>query len=181
MRSDTVVRSKPRWRFMFSRFALLFAFGLVVVIRLLVTPANSQTPSSTEETWSPPSLPEGITLSSVFTQTPVRCRFIGTTCVKVEVQGPSRLASVSTVLSTIMSQQTTQSETRSSQSLMARAQASPIQVLLSQCRNVEDRVETLLKANSSERLYKNSDIINEAASRCSPDRVSLWRIAYPDN
>jgi hypothetical protein len=76
-----------------------------------------------------------------------------------------------------------------SQTLMSVPQQDPVvadkikavRKVFESCRNKDDVVEVLLKANGKDRVYKPSEVIQAAEKHCSPERVGQWKIKYRDD
>lgn len=138
--------------------------------------AFSQEPSAPVGT--PPDLPSEVTLAQLVARKKHTCVFVGGKDVG-HSNGPAYTASLAEVMPQMLAITPTS---------LDRAAAAPnaTRCLKSFCAFVKrvncpnDLTEAMIRANCREKIYKNCDIINAAASKCSPERVAQWRAQYPD-
>ena len=167
---------------------------LIITLSLLVTgPAQSQTTPTTSTTSSvlttSPDLPPGVTLVSLATQYKGSCTFVGSRVVKSSIV-PSGLTPLTTLMPTLLSADLNSTEVVSTSSSVrqsltgtssfAQAAEANLRCVLRQCKDRADVVEAVLKANTREGCYRNSEIIKAAEGHCDADRVAKWKVQYPD-
>lgn len=157
-----------------SRVAILACVCLGLWL-LRANPGVTQTPPD----GSAPDLPPGVTLAMLASRTPVRCKFIGTRMVSQTLEAPRTGTAQQTVTSVLNFQASSIAKVPVGSSTNPLVEA--CRSFISRCRCREDAVEALLKANCREKLYRNCEIIDAAASRCDKARVAQWRSCYPDS
>jgi hypothetical protein len=150
------------------------ASGLVIIF----SPSGvSQTPEG-DSSSAVPALPTGVTLESLVTDCTGRCHFVGDAMLSMTVRS-TRILPLATVMKTVLETTPTSLDNVPEDPDLPRMDEA--RHFLHRCRNTDDLVEVMLRANTRERLYKNSDIIDAANGRCANDRVARWRVQYPDS
>lgn len=145
----------------------------VFALFLLVLPAVA----SAQE--APPDLPSDVTLAQLVARKRHTCVFVGNKAVQ-HSNGPSYTASLKEVMPKMLELTPTSLDA-------AAASPGATQCLKSFCAFLKrvncpnDLTEAMIRANCREKIYKNCDIIDAAACKCSPERVAQWRQRYPDN
>lgn len=163
-----------------------FFILIVSLIGVVTTSATAQssppTPTSTSPTTasSSPSLPPEVTLASIVTRAPVHCTFIGANLVSQSMDTPT-VVPAAEIVPKVMSMPSSALDVAAAQSPPSSCMAK-LCAFLHQCKCPADRIEAMLRANCTEKLYKNCEIIQSAEGcGCPTARTAQWRTLYPDN
>jgi hypothetical protein len=123
-----------------------------------------------------PDLPAGLTLDKLTIIRSIEFHYVGDRYVRTRSSNPRR-APCSDLVSNLMKATPTCLD-----GVDAGAAGPALRQMFSQCRDNEMILDAFFKANRSERLYKNSEVIGEleASGKYATTTIQRWRDENPD-